>query len=88
MVEASVGAWFVYMLRCADDSLYSGVTTDLTRRCKQHDSGTASRYTRSRRPVALVYQEAHASRGLALQREAALKALSRLEKEALLRRAD
>src|SRR5438552_461416 len=59
--------WYVYLLRCAGGSLYTGITKDLKRRCRQHDEGTASRYTRSRRPVALVYHEAHASRGLALK---------------------
>ena len=77
--------WFVYMLRCADGSLYTGITKDLKRRCKQHNAGTASRYTRSRRPTRLVYQETHASRSLALKREAAIKALSRQEKKALIR---
>jgi predicted GIY-YIG superfamily endonuclease len=55
------------------------------RRCRQHNAGTGSRYTRSRLPVILVYQEAHASRGLALKREAAIKALSRRQKMALAR---
>jgi predicted GIY-YIG superfamily endonuclease len=77
--------WFVYLLRCADGSLYAGITKDLDRRCRQHNNGTASRYTRCRRPVQLVYQENHASRRLALRREAALKALTRQEKESLIR---
>ena len=59
----------------------------MVRRCRQHNEGSASRYTRSRRPVRLVYQEAHPDRGSALRREAAIKALSRREKEALVRRA-
>jgi len=85
MDEASGGAWFVYMPRCADGSLYTGVTKDLKRRCRQHDGGTASRYTRCRRPVALVYHEAQVSRSSALKREAAIKALSRQQKESLIR---
>jgi predicted GIY-YIG superfamily endonuclease len=76
--------WFVYLLRCADGSLYTGITKDVSRRCKQHNAGTASRYTRSRLPVELAYQEAHASKGLALQREAAIKALSRRQKESII----
>src|SRR5438067_10672027 len=76
-------AWFVYLLRCAGDSLYTGITKDVSRRCEQHNTGTASRYTRSRLPVELVYQEAHASRGSALRREAAIKAMTRREKLAL-----
>ena len=77
--------WFVYLLRCADGSLYTGIARDVSRRCRQHNAGTASRYTRSRLPAVVVYQEAHASRGLALSREAAIKALSRRQKLSLIR---
>ena len=77
--------WFVYMVRCADGSLYTGIAKDVIRRCQQHNAGTASRYTRRRLPVKLVYQEAFTSRSLALKREAAIKALSRREKLALIR---
>ena len=76
--------WFVYILRCADDTLYTGITNDLTRRLEKHNAGTASRYTRSRLPVALVYQEVQASRSDALKRELAIKALSRRQKEELI----
>jgi len=79
--------WFVYLLRCADSTLYTGIAKDVSRRCQQHNAGTASRYTRSRLPVVAVYQEAHASRSLALRREAAIKTLTRREKELLIRRA-
>jgi predicted GIY-YIG superfamily endonuclease len=78
--------WFVYILRCGDDSLYTGITTDVTRRCLQHNGGSASKYTRSRRPVAVVYCEGQPSRGLALQREAAIKAFSKRQKESMIRR--
>ena len=77
--------WFVYLLRCADGSLYTGIAKDVDRRCQRHNAGTASRYTRSRLPVVAVYREAHASRSLALRREAAIKALSRRQKETLVR---
>src|SRR5437764_2355983 len=77
--------WFVYMVRCVDGSLYTGIAKDVSRRCQQHNAGTASRYTRSRLPVKLVYQESLASQSLALKREAAIKALSRREKLALVR---
>jgi predicted GIY-YIG superfamily endonuclease len=77
--------WFVYLLRCADGSLYTGIAKDVDRRCQQHNAGTASRYTCSRLPVVAVCREAHASRSLALRREAAIKALSRRQKEALIR---
>jgi predicted GIY-YIG superfamily endonuclease len=77
--------WFVYVLRCADGSLYAGITTDLKRRCLQHNNGTGSRYTRSRRPARLVWQENHPSRSSALKREAAIKAMRRQDKLALVR---
>ena len=77
--------WFVYILRCADDSLYTGITTDLNRRCEQHNAGTASRYTRSRLPVTMVYHEIQATRSLALKRELEIKAMSRKAKEALIK---
>ncbi len=75
--------WFVYLLRCADGSLYTGITVDLPRRLQQHNAGTAARYTRSRLPVALVYHEEQPSRSHALKRELAIKGLSRQEKESL-----
>jgi putative endonuclease len=83
MAESS---WFVYILRCGDDSLYTGITTDLERRLREHNAGTAARYTRSRLPARLVYHEPQATRSLALRREAALKALTRAEKLALIRK--
>lgn len=76
--------WFLYILRCADGSLYTGITRDLDRRCRQHNDGTASRYTRGRRPAELVYREVHPGRSPALKREAAIKALTRRQKEALI----
>lgn len=85
----NVGAetWFVYLLCCSDQSLYAGITKDVARRCLQHNRGTASRYTRCRRPAFVVYQEVQPSRSLALKREAAIKAMSRREKESLIRMA-
>ena len=85
MIVTKTAEWFVYILRCADDTLYTGITKDLTRRCDQHNAGTASRYTRSRLPVELVYEELQPSRSLALKRELAIKALSRQKKELLIR---
>ena len=84
---AIAGAWVVYMLRCSDGSLYTGVTTDVKRRSKQHNAGTASRYTRSCLPVRLAYQEPHSTQSSALRREVAVKAMTRAEKESLIRRA-
>ena len=74
---------FVYLLRCADGSLYCGWSTDPDRRLAQHEAGTASRYTRSRRPVELVWTEELASRSQAMRREAEIKRLSAAEKQAL-----
>ena len=79
--------WFVYLLRCADGSLYTGITNDLARRLQQHNAGTASRYTRSRLPAVVVYQETQASHGHASRRELAIKGLSRQEKESIIRAA-
>lgn len=78
-------AWWVYVLRCADGSLYTGITTDVARRLAEHngDGAAGARYTRSRRPVALVYAEAAASRAEAARREAAIKRLDRARKLAL-----
>ncbi len=76
--------WVVYILRCADGSLYTGITNDLPRRLEQHNAGTASRYTRSHLPVVLVYLESQVSHSLALKRELAIKALSRKAKESLI----
>lgn len=84
MPKPSLPIWFVYIVRCADRSLYTGVTTDLSRRLRQHNAGTASRYTRSRRPVRLVYQERVKGRGAALKREAGIKRLTRRDKEKLI----
>lgn len=78
------GKWFVYILRCADDTLYTGITNHLQRRLNAHNSGTASKYTRSRRPVAMVYQEEVDTKSEALRRELQIKAMSRQNKEALL----
>lgn len=85
MAKKPANTWFVYMLRCAGASLYTGIAMDVSRRCRQHNAGTASRYTRCRRPVEVVHQEAHSSRSLALRREAVIKAMSRPEKESLIR---
>lgn len=73
-------ACFVYMLRCADGSLYTGSTTDLDRRLAAHQSGRGAKYTRSRLPVELVYWEEAPDWSAALRREAAIKHLSRAQK--------
>lgn len=76
--------WYVYLLRCGDGSLYTGVTNDLSRRLAAHQAGRGAKYTRSRRPVELVYQEMLPDRSAALRREAAIKRLPRTGKLALL----
>jgi predicted GIY-YIG superfamily endonuclease len=73
----------VYILRCADGTLYTGCTNDLEGRVRKHNSGKGAKYTRPRRPVAVVHTERRATKGAAMKREAQIKALTRSEKEAL-----
>ena len=73
-------AWYVYMLRCGDGSLYTGSTTDVERRLREHQGGTGARYTRSRPPVTLAYAEEAPDRFAAQRREAAIKKLPRAQK--------
>jgi putative endonuclease len=75
--------WTVYLVRCRDGSLYAGVTTDLERRLAQHNAGQGAAYTRSRRPVDLVYREEVVDRSAAQRREHAIRRLTRTEKESL-----
>jgi len=75
--------WFLYILKCRDGTLYTGISNDVDRRLKAHQDGKASRYTRTRCPVELVYKESCGSRPLALARECAVKSLSRRRKEEL-----
>lgn len=76
--------YYVYMLSCADGTIYSGYTTDPCRRTAEHNSGRGAKYTRSRLPVKLVFTEEYATKCEALKREAALKRLSRSEKISLI----
>lgn len=78
--------WTVYILRCADGSLYTGITNDLARRLAAHRAGSGGRYTRTRLPVRVVYTERRRDRGGALRREAAIKGMTRSGKLALIRR--
>ena len=80
-----MSGYVVYILRCGDGTLYTGCTNDLTRRLAAHSAGRGAKYTRARLPVALVYQEPAADRSQALRREAAIKALPRAQKLALIR---
>jgi putative endonuclease len=76
----------VYILQCADGTLYTGWTMDLERRLRAHNSGQGARYTRGRRPVRLVYQEEQPTRSAAQKREAAIRRLSRASKLRLIKR--
>ncbi len=73
--------WVLYVLECSDGTFYTGITNNLDRRMHLHNSGSASRYTRSRLPVTLIHHEHCRSRSQALKRELAVKSLSRKEKE-------
>ena len=77
--------WTVYIVRCADDTLYTGIARDAVRRVEEHNShdGLGARYTRARQPVVLVYQEAATSRSEALKREYQIKQMSREAKQRL-----
>ena len=72
--------WFVYILQCADHTLYTGSTNDLDKRLAKHNSGNGAKYTRSRLPVKIIYYENAENRSTANQREAAIKKLTRKEK--------
>ena len=76
--------WYLYILRCKDNTLYTGITTRVDERLKAHSSGKGAKYTRGRDPLELVYQERCGSHSQALKRELSVKALSRDEKERLI----
>lgn len=78
--------WFVYILRCADKTLYTGITTDVERRLIEHNAKKSiTKYTRARQPVEIVYKEEVDSRSTAGQREAFIKSLTRVQKESLIK---
>ena len=77
-------SWYVYILRCADDTLYTGITDDVDRRVAAHNAGKGAKYTRGRCPVRPVYREVCPDKSAALKRELAIKALSRPQKLALI----
>lgn len=72
--------WIVYILRCKDDTLYTGITDHLEKRIKMHNAGVGAKYTRGRGPVSLFYWETHPDKSSALRREYAIKQLTREEK--------
>lgn len=77
--------YYVYILRCADETLYTGYTTDIARRVRAHNDGKGAKYTKHRRPVTLLYQESQETLSAALKREYQIKQLTRNQKEALVR---
>lgn len=76
--------WYLYILRCGDGTLYTGITTDVEKRLEVHRSGKGAKYTRGRAPLELVYREACGSHSDALKREMAVKKLTRIQKEAII----
>ena len=72
--------WFLYIIQCRDESLYTGITTDISRRLNEHNAKKGAFYTQNKTPVKLVYQEAMPNQSAARKREAAIKRLSREEK--------
>lgn len=76
--------WYLYILRCGDGTLYTGITTDVEKRLEVHRSGKGAKYTRGRAPLELVYRETCADHSDALKREIAVKKLSRQEKQLLI----
>jgi len=76
--------WWVYLLRCVDDTLYCGIALDVEARLQQHGEGKGAKYTRGRGPLVLVYREACGSKAEALRRERAIKRLKRPAKDALI----
>ena len=77
--------WYLYILRCKDDTLYTGITTDVEKRLEAHRSGRGAKYTRGRAPLELVYRETCGSHSDALKREHQIKALSREDKQKLIK---
>lgn len=76
--------WYVYLLRCSDGTLYCGITNDVEKRFKVHNSGRGAKYTRSRLPVRVVYKEEVSDKSAALKREYAIKKLSKVQKEKMI----
>lgn len=77
-------SWVCYLLRCADDTLYCGITNDIEKRLAAHNAGEGAKYTRGRIPVSVVYSENCADKSAALKREIQIKRMSRAAKEAML----
>ena len=85
MIKSKKHTWHVYILECADGTLYTGITNDLDKRLVAHNRGTASKYTRPRLPAKLIYSEKRRKRSTALKREAEIKGLTRPQKLELIK---
>lgn len=81
----AMDAWYVYIVQCADNSLYTGIAKDIDARLVQHNAGVGAKYTRARGPVVLVYKESVADHGAALRKEYAIKCLTSAAKRALIK---
>lgn len=86
MINKKKKCWYVYIAKCADKTLYTGIATDVEKRFKAHNEGKGAKYTRSRLPVMLVYREKSKNRSSATKRELKIKKLSRKEKLFLLKK--
>lgn len=86
-MERMTSLFYIYILKCSDNSLYTGYTDNLERRLKKHNQGKASKYTRSRLPVSIVYSEEHPDKSSAMKREIWIKSLSRENKIKLIQEA-
>ena len=85
-MSAKSNDWYVYILRCADKTLYTGITTDVDRRLIEHNGAKSiTKYTRARQPVTMVYKEQTESRSSAGKREVFIKSLSRIQKQSLIK---
>lgn len=84
-IVATDKIWFVYIVRCADNTLYTGATIDVTKRVEKHNSGKGAKYTKTRRPVSLVYSKEIGTKSDAMKREYVIKQLTRKEKEDLIK---
>lgn len=81
--QLSTDEWFVYMVKCADNTLYTGIAKNVAQRIEKHNAGTGAKYTRTRAPVCEIYRESCANRSEATKREIAIKKLSRQKKLSL-----
>ena len=84
-MNSKKSSWYVYMVKCKDGSIYTGISNDVEDRVKEHNSGQGAKYTASRKPVHLIFQEKHRDKVSAMKREIRIKSWSKVRKEALSR---